>query len=93
MSLKNKEPFFTETYLKAFGHDPLSNGKVPILIEGDRILTESDLISWYVAENYETGTQLIPENAYDRLRLRWFVAHNGKVTGSFSSFFGWGKKT
>lgn len=52
VSLKNKEPFFTETYRKAYAHDPSSDGKVPILLHNDKILTESDLISWYLAETF-----------------------------------------
>ena len=35
VSLKKKEPFFTETYKKALGSDPTSDGKVPILVDGD----------------------------------------------------------
>ncbi len=32
VNLKDKEPFFTETYLKAIGHDPNSTGKAPTII-------------------------------------------------------------
>lgn len=38
-SIIKKESWFTETYKKAFGHDPSSDGKVPVLIHGDNILT------------------------------------------------------
>ena len=38
-SLKNKQSFFTEAYGKALGHDPNSNGKVPVLRHGDQYLT------------------------------------------------------
>lgn len=93
MSLQNKEPYFTETYHKAFGHDPSSNGKVPILIDGDKTLTESDLISWYLAENYQTGTNLIPNDAFDKLRLRHFAQTHGKISGATFGFFGFGKKS
>ena len=56
VSLTNKDAQFTETYKKAFGHDPTSDGKVPILLDGDKTLTESDLISWYLSEKHQTGT-------------------------------------
>lgn len=49
VSLTKKEAWFTEIYKKAFGSDPNSDGKVPVIIHGDNILTESDLISWYIA--------------------------------------------
>ena len=39
VSLTQKEPQFTEIYKKAFGNDPNSTGKVPVLIHGDNILT------------------------------------------------------
>ena len=55
VSLKDKEPFFTETYRKALGHDKKSDGKVPILIDGENVITESDLVALYVAEKYESG--------------------------------------
>lgn len=45
VSLKEKTPFFTETYLKALGADLKSDGKVPVLIDGDFILTESAVIA------------------------------------------------
>lgn len=64
VSLKNKEPFFTETYRKAYAHDPSSDGKVPILIHGDSFLAESDLVSWYIAETFSSGTELIPKNTF-----------------------------
>jgi glutathione S-transferase len=63
-SLTDKEAWFTEAYLKAYGHDSSSNGKVPILIHGDTVITESDLISWYVAESFPSGNELIPENRF-----------------------------
>lgn len=93
VSLTDKEPFFTETYLRAFAHDPTSNGKVPILVEGDRILTESDLICWYLSEKYDTGSQLIPADPFDRARLRHFIQSNGKVIGMFYGFKGYNKKS
>lgn len=49
INLKDKSQEFTKIYSKAYGRDPSSNGKVPVLIHGERILTESDLICWYLS--------------------------------------------
>lgn len=93
VSLTNKQPFFTETYRKAFGHDPTSDGKVPILIDGDKTLTESDLISWYLAEKYQTGTPLIPEDPFEKLKLRHFTQTHNKFVGAFYGFIGYKTKS
>jgi glutathione S-transferase len=66
---------------------------VPILVDGEKTLAESDLISWYLAEKYSSGTSLIPEQAYDRLRLRWFVNTYGKLIGVFYGFKGYKYKS
>lgn len=39
VSLTQKESWFTEIYKKAFGSDPNSDGKVPVIIHNDIILT------------------------------------------------------
>lgn len=36
---------------------------------------------------------MIPEDAYDRLRLRWFVQTHGKFVGAFYGFIGFNKKS
>jgi hypothetical protein len=41
VSLGEKGEFFEQTYRKALGNDPKSDGKVPILIHGQHCLTES----------------------------------------------------
>jgi glutathione S-transferase len=38
VSLKDKEEYFKETYKKSFPNDPNSDGKVPILIDGETVL-------------------------------------------------------
>lgn len=47
--LSNKSQEFTEVYGKALGHDPASTGRVPVIVDGDKILTESEVIAWYIA--------------------------------------------
>lgn len=49
VSLKNKEQYFKDLYSKAFAHNPKNEGMVPILVHGDKIIAESDLIAWYLA--------------------------------------------
>ena len=94
MSLKNKEQFFTETYQKAFGADKNSDGKVPVLIDGEDIFCESDLIAWHIAEKFKTGNELIPENHATRLKMRWFGSNiAGKVITAFYSFKDFPKKS
>jgi glutathione S-transferase len=67
---------------------------VPILIHGDKVLAESDLISWYLAETFNTGTELIPKDTFDRAKLRHFIGETpGKVIGAFYSMMGYQKKT
>lgn len=93
VSLKQKEPFFTETYHKAYGHDPKSDGKVPILVDGDNVYCESDLISWYIAEKFPTGTKVIPEDLGERLKMRMFIGNFTKIIPSFYAFKGWKDKS
>ena len=58
VDLYKKEPYFTQMYQKSLGHDPKSTGKVPILVDGENIITESDITSLYLAEKYEgQGTE------------------------------------
>jgi glutathione S-transferase len=66
---------------------------VPILIDGDKVIAESDLIYWYIAEKYQSGTQLIPDDPFDRLRLRWFVQSNAALIDSFYGFKGFRQKS
>jgi glutathione S-transferase len=93
VSLKNKEPYFTEIYHKAYAHDPSSDGKVPILIHGNNILAESDLVSWYISETFSTGTELIPKDIFQRAKMRHFIAeYPSKVIGGFYGFMGYHSK-
>lgn len=82
----NKEAWFKEAYANAFGRDPNADGKVPIIIHGDKTITESDLISWYLAETFPTGTQLIPTDTFQRLKMRRFIQEvPGKLIAAFYS--------
>jgi glutathione S-transferase len=59
---------------------------VPVLIHGNKTIAESDLISWYLAESFPTGTSLIPEDPFERLRVRRFIQEvPGKLISAFYS--------
>ena len=47
-----KDAFFTETYKAALNFDGESNPKVPILIDGNVILNESELICYYIIDKF-----------------------------------------
>ena len=50
--LQNKPAWFSEEYAKALGADPTSDGKVPILIDGDFHLAESAPICAYLLQKF-----------------------------------------
>jgi glutathione S-transferase len=94
IDIKDKSQEFKDIYSKAYARNPESSGKVPVLIHGDLILAESDLISWFIAEEYSTGTQLIPEGSFDRLRMRRFIQHTmDKVNSAMFIFKGFHLKS
>ena len=66
---------------------------VPILVDGDNVYCESDMISWYIAEKFLTGTKLIPDDFGERLKMRMFIANFTKLVPAFYSFKGWKDKS
>ena len=57
-----------ETRTPEFLRDISANGRIPVLQDGDRLLTESNAICFYLA----TGSALIPDGQYDQAdMLRW----------------------
>jgi glutathione S-transferase len=47
------------------------HGKVPVLVDGDFVLPESDAILWYIGESYP-GAGLLPASVHGRARtLEW----------------------
>lgn len=63
------------------------NGKVPALVDGDRVLWESNAIMVHLAEGTPGGTALWPAAGADRIEvLRWLLwegAHYNRWVGSF----------
>jgi glutathione S-transferase len=57
-----------ETRTPEFLRDVNPNGRIPVLQDGDRFLTESNAICYYLAN----GSDLIPDGHYDQAdMLRW----------------------
>jgi glutathione S-transferase len=57
-----------ETRTPEFLRDVNANGRIPVLQDGDRFLTESNAICFYLAN----GSELIPDGHYDQAdMLRW----------------------
>ena len=65
---KNYDIMMGETRTPEFLRDVNANGRIPVLQDGDRFLTESNAICFYLAK----GTSLIPEDKFDQAdMLRW----------------------
>lgn len=77
VSLGEKGDFFRGLYSKATGRDPKSDGKVPILVHGDTILTESEVVCWYLTETFKGGSQLIPQDPLQRAKMRLMLSKEG----------------
>ena len=49
---------------------------------------------WFLSENYETGTNLIPKDEVQRLKMRWFIKNiTSKFVSAFYSSKGMNKKS
>ena len=57
---------------------------MPVLIHGDRYLTESELVCWYLAESFSSGSKLIPEDPLKKMEMRiWISQHNNELISFF----------
>ena len=67
---------------------------MPVLVHGDQVFCESDLISWYLAEKFDTGTQLIFDDPAKKLKMRFIInTCSSPVISAFYSFKGWDSKS
>ena len=65
---KNYDIMHGETRTPEFLSNVNANGRIPVLQDGDRFLTESNAICFYLAN----GTKLIPDGHFDQAdMLRW----------------------
>ena len=63
-------------------------GTIPAMTHGDRVLTESTAIMEYVNEAF-AGPALMPEDAQDRWRIRWWMKFMDQWLGPSFSMLGW----
>ncbi|ETO25037.1 hypothetical protein RFI_12109 [Reticulomyxa filosa] len=81
--LNDKQEFFTKAYAKALGHDPSSNGKVPILDHNGKFLTESLAIVRYLDLLFPDTKPLFPKKPIDRVAVELITEFAGGVVGGF----------
>ncbi|WP_126173037.1 glutathione S-transferase family protein [Altericroceibacterium xinjiangense] len=63
-------------------------GTIPAMIHGERVLTESTAIMEYVDQAFD-GPALMPEDARDRWRIRWWMKFMDQWLGPSFSMLGW----
>ncbi len=63
-------------------------GTIPAMLHGQRVLTESTAIMEYVNEAFP-GPQLMPSEARDRWRVRWWMKFMDQWLGPSFSMIGW----
>jgi glutathione S-transferase/GST-like protein len=63
-------------------------GTIPAMRHGERVLTESTAIMEYVDEAFP-GPALMPEDARDRWRVRWWMKFMDQWLGPSFSMIGW----
>jgi glutathione S-transferase len=80
-----KPAWFTTLYGKAFGSDPSSDGKVPVLedLSSSFILTESLHCADYVAALAPPETRLLPQAPQERARCGLFMEAAAKYIPPF----------
>ena len=63
-------------------------GTIPAMVHGERVLTESTAIMEYVDEAFP-GPDLMPPEAQDRWRIRWWMKFMDQWLGPSFSMIGW----
>ena len=63
-------------------------GTIPAMVHGARVLTESTAIMEYVDEAFD-GPALMPGDAQDRWRIRWWMKFMDQWLGPSFSMIGW----
>jgi glutathione S-transferase/GST-like protein len=96
LALVEKGVPFESRYLDLLGFDQHKpeylavnpQGTIPAMIHGDRVLTESTAIMEYVDEAFD-GPPLMPADAADRWRVRWWMKFFDQWLGPSFSMIGW----
>lgn len=93
--MNNKSQDLKDAYSKAVGRTPGRDGAVPVLVDEQTILTDSEPVVWYIAEKYHNhGNKLIPDDHAERFKMRLFIEDFSKKIGPLlSKFFWWNKKS
>ena len=65
-----------------------SQGTIPAMTHGTRVLTESTAIMEYVDEAFD-GPALMPDDARDKWRIRWWMKYMDQWLAPSFSMFGW----
>jgi glutathione S-transferase/GST-like protein len=63
-------------------------GTIPAMTHGDLVLTESTAIMEYVDDAFP-GSRLMPDNAVDQWRIRWWMKFMDQWLAPSFSMFGW----
>lgn len=63
-------------------------GTIPAMIHDGRVLTESTAIMEYVDDAFD-GPRLMPEDARDQWRIRWWMKYMDQWLAPSFSMFGW----
>ncbi len=63
-------------------------GTIPAMTHGDLVLTESTAIMEYVDDAFD-GPRLMPSDARDQWRIRWWMKFMDQWLGPSFSMFGW----
>jgi glutathione S-transferase/GST-like protein len=63
-------------------------GTIPAMVHDGRVLVESTAIMEYVNDAF-AGPALMPDNAQDRLRIRWWMKFMDQWLGPSFSMIGW----
>ena len=94
VDITNKSKEFTDVYSKAYGRNPNNAGMVPVLVYGDLTIAESDLISEYINDEFKTGSELIPKDNFDKVKMKWFIRNIvPKLVTNFYTFNHFNKKS
>ncbi|DBB04187.1 hypothetical protein WJX77_003384 [Trebouxia sp. C0004] len=73
VNLKDKPKYFTDLYA-SINPDPTARAKVPLLIDGDKHIVESNLVAEYLDYAYpDLGPKLFPTEPLKLFKVRWFV--------------------
>ncbi|DBB07593.1 TPA: hypothetical protein ACH3X3_009034 [Trebouxia sp. C0006] len=73
IDLKDKPKYFSDLYA-SINPDPTARAKVPLLIDGDERIVESNLVAEYLDNTFpESGPKLFPTDPLKLFKVRWFV--------------------